>query len=131
MKQYIKLPMPVDTAWDRPRRVPTFIFRFTDSVYNLIRWFRTIWKDKDWDYWDTFEILKTKLKFQSEHFRKYGYHESSEREAERMELCIRLIDKVQNESYMDEVIDKDDFTAKDIDSALNKHDKAKIGRAHV
>ena len=95
------------------------------KIKNIIRWLPVLWKDSDWDYYYIFEILKNKLKFQSEHFRKFGYHESSERDAEKMTLCARLIDKVQNESYMDELIGKDDFTAKDIDNALNKHDKAK------
>jgi hypothetical protein len=73
-----------------------------------------------------FEILKTKLKFQSEHFRKHGYHVSSERDAEKIELCIRLIDKVQNEYYLDEqLMKKDPIADKDIENAIRKHDKAK------
>jgi hypothetical protein len=91
---------------------------------NIIRWIPVLWKDKDWDYWHTFEILKIKLKFQSEHFRKHGYHESSERDAEQMELCIRLIDKVQNEYYLDKAFQQN-LTDEAIISAVNKHDKAK------
>ena len=93
-------------------------------IKNIIRWIPILWKDKDWDYWHTFEILKAKLKFQSEHFRKYGYHESSERDTEQMELCIRLIDKVQNEYYLDEAFQQN-LTDEAIISAVNKHDKAK------
>jgi hypothetical protein len=93
-------------------------------IKNIIRWVPILWKDRDWDYWHTFEILKTKLKFQSKHFRKHGYHESSERDAEQMELCIRLIDKVQNEYYLDEVL-RQDFTDEVMINAINKHDKAK------
>ena len=92
-------------------------------IKNIIRWIPVLWKDKDWDYWHTFEILKTKLKFQSEHFRKHGYHVSSEREAEKMELCVRLIDKVQNEYYLDEVLGL--VTDEVMINAINKHDKAK------
>ena len=95
-------------------------------IKNIVRWIPVLWKDRDWDYWHTLEILKTKLKFQSEYFRKYGYHESSERDAEKMELCIRLIDKVQNEYYLDEqLMKKDPITDKDIEDAIRKHDKAK------
>lgn len=93
-------------------------------IKNIIRWIPILWKDRDWDYWHTFEILKTKLKFQSEHFRKHGYHESSERDAEKMELCIRLIDKVQNEYYLDKAL-RQDFTDEVMISAVIKHDKAK------
>ncbi len=95
-------------------------------VKHIIRWIPVLWKDRDWDYYYIFEILKTKLKFQSEHFRKHGYHVSSERDAERMELCIRLIDKVQNEYYLDEqLMKKDPIIDKDIENAIRKHDKAK------
>jgi hypothetical protein len=95
-------------------------------IKNIIRWIPILWKDRDWDYWYTFEILKVKLKFQSEHFRKYGYHVSSERDAQKMELCIRLIDKVQNEYYLDEqLMKKDPITDKNIEDAISKHDKAK------
>ena len=43
-----------------------------------------------------------------------------------MELCIRLIDKVQNEYYLDEqLMKKNSVTDKDIKDAICKHDKAK------
>ena len=97
------------------------------KIKNIIRWIPVLWDDRDGDYWYIFEILKTKLKFQSEHFRKYGYHESSERDAERMELCIRLIDRVQNEYYFDQLVKEKraEFTDKDIKETTDKHDKAK------
>ena len=102
------------------------IKQFFKRIYNIYRWFHIVWKDKDYDHWYIFEILKTKLKFQSKYFRKYGYHLSSERDAEKMELCIRLIDKVQNEYYLDEqLMKKDPITDKDIENAIRKHDKAK------
>jgi hypothetical protein len=99
---------------------------FFKRLRNICRWLPIIWKDQDWDYWHTFEILKTKLRFQSQHFRKHGYHVSSEREAQKMELCIRLIDKVQNERYYDEQLEnKDEITNKDMMDAIRKHDRAK------
>ena len=101
--------------------------RLWKRIKNIIRWIPVLWNDRDWDYHYTFEILKTKLKFQSKHFRKYGYHESSERDAERMELCIKLIDRVQNEYYFDQLIERKrgEFTDEDIKQATDKHDKAK------
>jgi hypothetical protein len=99
---------------------------FFKRLRNICRWLPIIWKDQDWDYWHTFEILKTKLRFQSQHFRKHGYHVSSQREAEKMELCIKLIDKVQNEYYYDQQLqNKDEITNKDMMDAIRKHDRAK------
>ena len=101
------------------------IKQFFKRIYNLYRWFPIIWKDQDWDHSFIFDILKFKLKNQAEYIGYHDRHVSAKRDAEIMMLCVRLIDKIQNESYMDEIIGRDDFTAKDIDNALRKHDKAK------
>lgn len=75
------------------------IKQFFKRIYNLYRWFPIIWKDQDWDHSFIFEILKFKLKNQAEYIGKRGYHISAERDAEIMMLCVRLIDKVQDEYY--------------------------------
>lgn len=97
------------------------------GIKNLWKWRKTIYKDRDWDQYYIFEILKTKLKFQSEHFYKHGNHVSSERDTEKMKLCVRLIDKVQNEYYLDEALGQnlDDIDGETIASAINMHNKAK------
>lgn len=94
------------------------------GIKNLWKWRKIIYKDRDWDQWYIFEILKTKLKFQSQHFCQYGYHISSDRDAQKMQLCIRLIDKVQNEYYIDEVF-QHELNDESIMRAVKKHDKAK------
>ena len=96
-------------------------------IKNIIRWIPVLWKDRDWDHYYIFEILKTKLKFQSEYIRKKGYHENAEHEANRMDLCIKLINRVQNEYYIDQLVEnkREDFDESDIRKAFNKHDKAK------
>ena len=101
--------------------------QFFKRIYNVYRWIPVLWKDRDWDYYCIFEILKTKLKFQSEHIRKYGYHESSDHDANRMELCIRLLDRVQNEYYVNQLLEKDidEVSSEEMIQAINKHDKAK------
>jgi hypothetical protein len=75
------------------------IQQFFKQIYNLIRWFPIIWKDKDWDDYYIFEILKFKLKNQAEYISKKNRHMSAKRDAEIMMLCIRLIEKVQDEYY--------------------------------
>lgn len=98
------------------------------GLKNLWKWRKVIYKDRDWDSWYIFEILKTKLKFQAEHFIKYGYHESSSVEAKRMLECVDLIDKVQNEYYIEEGIKGlSDLEWSDamFKEATEKHDEAK------
>lgn len=92
------------------------IKRFIKSIKNLIRWFPVIWRDQDWDDSFIFDILKFKLKNQAEYIGKRGYHVRAERDAEIMMLCVRLIEKVQDEYYGMEYQDYHKSEFKFIDS---------------
>jgi hypothetical protein len=98
--------------------------RIISKIKNIIRWIPVLWNDYDWDHWFIYHILKTKLKHQSEHIRKYGYHENANYDANRIDLCIRLLEKVQNEEYIE--IPKDELWTKEaMDASIAKHDKAR------
>ena len=99
--------------------------QFKRKLINLLRWLPIIWKDEQWDYYYIFEILKHKLLFTAEHTRKYGYHTSSNYDADRIMLCVRLIEKVQNEDYLIEFINDDNLTREKIIAGETKHFKAK------
>ena len=75
------------------------IKQFFKQIHNLIRWFPIIWKDMDWDDFYIFEILKFKLKNQAKYIGTKDRHMSAKRDAEIMMLCVRLIEKVQDEYY--------------------------------
>jgi hypothetical protein len=92
------------------------IKRFFRRIYNLYRWFPIIWKDQDWDDFYIFEILKFKLKNQAEYIGKRDFHTRAERDAEIMMLCVRLIEKVQDEYYGTEYFDYHDSKLLFIDS---------------
>lgn len=81
------------------------IKRFIGNVYNLIRWFPVIWKDRDWDDYYIWEILKFKLKNQAKYIGDSDTHTRAKYNAEKMMLCVRLIDKVQDEYYLMEHMD--------------------------
>jgi hypothetical protein len=95
------------------------------GVRNLYRWFWTIWKDRDWDHTYIFKVLKFKLEAQAKHLSKFGFHESTDRDVELMMTCVRLIDKIQNESYYDELYDAEEKTPEEIKKLTAKHDRAK------
>jgi hypothetical protein len=90
--------------------------QFFRSIRNLIRWFPIIWKDRDWDDHFIFEILKFKLKNQAEYIGYHDRHTSAKRDAEKMMLCVRLIEKVQDEYYGCEYMDYHEANFKFIDS---------------
>ena len=92
------------------------IKQFFRRIYNLYRWFPIIWKDQDWDDYYIFEILKFKLKNQAEYIGGHDRHMSAKRDAEKMVLCVRLIEKVQDEYYGREYQDYHKSELKFIDS---------------
>ena len=78
------------------------IREFFEGLRNILRWIPIIYKDKDWDQYYIFEVLKFKLKNQAEYINKRGIHLSAKRDAQIMMTCVRLIEKLQNEYYSSE-----------------------------
>lgn len=76
--------------------------RFIKRVRNLIRWAPIIWRDQDWDYYYVYEIIETKIKHQIEHL-KYGeeFSEIDDIRYQRAQTILKLIDRVQNEYYIE------------------------------
>ena len=86
------------------------------GIKNLVRWFPIIWRDRDWDDHYIFEVLKFKLKNQSKYIGYHNRHVSAKRDAEVMMLCVRLIEKVQDEWYGREYFNYHESELKFIDS---------------
>ena len=103
------------------------IREFFRNIKNLWRWLPIIWKDRDWDDHYIWEILKTKLKHQSQYIGSRDIHTSAKYDAERMMWCVRLIDKIQDEFYEGEYMDyhKSDFNWLDIEGD-NDHKQLEI-----
>jgi len=99
---------------------------YREGITNLYRWRKVIYRDKDFDHWYIYEILKTKLQFQVEHIRKYGMHESANEDVAKIRECIELLDKVQNEYYIDEFLrSKAGWDQDSSEQAIQKHDNAR------
>jgi hypothetical protein len=75
------------------------------GVINLIRWFPVVFKDRDWDHHFMYEIMKLKLKNMSKYLEKYGHHVGGDRDVERINTCVRLIQKIQDDFYASEYND--------------------------
>jgi len=96
------------------------------GVKNLYKWFWVIWRDRDWDHHYIFEVLKFKLEKQAKHLAEVGYHESAQRDAELMMTCVRLINKLQNEYYYNELYESGIRSYEAIQNAIDKHNKSKL-----
>lgn len=94
-------------------------------ISKVIKWLPVIWRDQDWDHWFIYQILKVKLNQQSKYIRKNGYHDMSNYDADRMDLCVRLIEKVQMEEYLDEAMRRKSWTVESMEAAEKKHNKAR------
>jgi hypothetical protein len=95
------------------------------GVKNLYKWFWIIWKDRDWDHHYIFEVLKFKLEKQAKHMTEDGNHTSAQRDAELMMTCVRLIEKIQEESYYHEFYNANYRTKESLKHVMDKHNKAK------
>lgn len=97
--------------------------RYIWKIKNIIRWIPILWKDQDWDHFFIYEILKNKLKFQSEHIRKYGYHTRSEKDAAEIDYAIQLIEIVQYEKMMDDAFNNENWNEDELDAAIDAHNQ--------
>ena len=95
------------------------------GVKNLYKWFWVIWKDRDWDHHYIFQVLKFKLEKQANHLAENGFHNNAQRDAELMMTCVRLIDKLQNEYYYDELCKSGVRSSEAVKNVIAKHNKAK------
>jgi hypothetical protein len=78
---------------------------FINGVKNLIRWFPTIWKDRDWDDHFIWELMIKKIRFQAKYIGEKDRHTRAKRDAEVMMTCVRLMEKVKDEHYSTEYMD--------------------------
>ena len=86
------------------------------SIRSVIRWFPVIWNERDWDDWYIYKILQTKLKFQSKYISDRDIHTRAKRDAEVMNTCVRLIDKLMEDFYDMEYLDYHESTFSFVDS---------------
>lgn len=75
------------------------------GVKNLIKWFKVVWKDRDWDHTYIYKVLRFKLEDQAYGIGSRDIHTGAKREAEKMFLCARLcqiqIDSMYEVEYAD------------------------------
>jgi hypothetical protein len=75
------------------------------GIQNLIYWFPVIWKDRNWDGNYIYEVMKYKLKYQSKYIGKNDRHTRAQQDARKMNLCVKLIQLCQDETYSMEYMD--------------------------
>jgi hypothetical protein len=108
MKTYKPLPIPEDSDWDRTTlfgRLHWRIRNFLTSCNNLIKWFPTIWNDRDWDGHYTLKILQKKIEFQRKELVNANRHTRIDIDNRDMTLVLNLLERVREEHYHLECMD--------------------------
>jgi hypothetical protein len=77
----------------------------TNGIKNIIYWFPIIWKDRHWDGHYIYEVIKHKLKAQANYIGDNDRHTRAQQDARRMRICVKLIEKIQDDSYSVEYMD--------------------------
>jgi hypothetical protein len=71
------------------------------GLRNLILWLPIIWKDRDWDHYFLFKIIRRKLELMEKFFREYALHIGAEKDAEDMKVCVLLLDRIIEGNYLE------------------------------
>ena len=75
------------------------------GLKNLWYWLPVIWKDRNWDQHFIYEVLKHKLKAQSNYIGRRDWHTRAQQDARNMRICVKLIEKIQDDFYQLEYAD--------------------------
>lgn len=106
------------------------------GIRNIIVWFPVIWHDRQWDHYYFHLLLKKKLELMRDFTLEYGCHLGSEKEAEKMDICVKLLNRIIKDEYIfnvyknhDKKWGKSEFEFKDIPGT--DMSKLKISRPGV
>ena len=105
------------------------MYRVRNFIRNVKRvwyWLPIIWKDRDWDYYYIYEMLKQKLIKVEQYILKDGIHIYNDVDAANIRTAINMIEKVQNEYYLDQyLMNANELGTENMMKAVEDHDKAK------
>jgi len=69
------------------------------GIENLINWFPVIWKNRDWDHYFIYVILRHKLHLTEQHIRNHDMHTRAKEDADRIKVCVNLLDRLIADDY--------------------------------
>lgn len=108
MKTHKMLTIPNNSAWERKsirRYIPNWLLGVIDGITNIFKWMPIIYKDKHWDGYYIFEILKKKIELQRAYIVEHNRHLSVPVDNYFMTVCLNLIERIQDETYELEYMD--------------------------
>ena len=79
--------------------------QFIQGIRNLIKWFPLVWKDRDWDYSFTYNMLKFKMEQQANHLSGNSIFVDSTAYANHARTIAKLIERIRENHYGVEYFD--------------------------
>ena len=108
MKNYEKLTIPEDSAWDRStiwKRLHWRIRSFLIGCKNIIKWTPTLFKDRDWDQYHIYTILQKKIEFQRKEIIYANRSTRVWQDNRDMTIILNLLERVKDGYYESEHTD--------------------------
>jgi hypothetical protein len=105
-----------------------FFRKIITGIKNLFLWFPVIWNDRQWDYYFFFILLRKKLVLMEKHFRTKAISESAYKDADNMKQCIKLLNRLINESYHNAVFESHDKKWGELDIKFSDSNEDKMGK---
>ena len=90
---------------DYHARIKDNYYAIRGGIRSLKYWLPIIWKDRDWDYWHIYNILTYKIEQTAFCMHRNNRFVGTYRSVEKMLLCSRLIELIQDEVYQTEYFD--------------------------
>lgn len=75
------------------------------GVKNLWKWLPIVWKDRDWDDYYIFAVLKFKIKNTADYIESNKTYVGWENDVRYMRICEKLIDRITDDYYQMEYFD--------------------------
>lgn len=74
-------------------------YKLIYGIRNLFVWFKIVWKDRDWDDYFIYYLLRFKLNKMQKAFDKYSLHVSKERKVKQIKTVVALLDRLIENDY--------------------------------
>ncbi len=78
------------------------------GVISVFQWLPVVWDDRNWDHWFIYKVLHFKLSQTAKYIRKYGHHVHAERDADNIQVCVNLLQRLMDDEYHEMVFKSHD-----------------------
>ena len=85
------------------RKIKEWPRQIRQGIKSLIIWFPVIWKDRWWDQYFIYVVLRHKLHLMEKNIRLYGHHTKHIQDADNIKKCVLLLDRLINDDYHENV----------------------------